>query len=112
MKRHNQKSSSKQFKEDLCVKEDGYHWLNDAEFKRKYQVSRITLNRITLQSSIMKVLTKVPEVQIKSLSNISDWDRSSDISVVGKMSGILISVVEEDRRIFNITVGGICSTVV
>ena len=60
----------------------------------------------------MKFLPKVPEVQIKSMSNINDWDRSSDSSVVVKMNGILISIVEEDRRIFNVTVGGICSTVV
>ena len=47
MKRHSRKSLLKQFKKDLCVNEDGSHWLNDAEFKRKYRVSRMTLDRRT-----------------------------------------------------------------
>ena len=34
------KSPAKIFKDDLRVKEDGTHWLNDDEFKRKYRMSR------------------------------------------------------------------------
>ena len=36
-----------QFEKDLEVKEDGTSWLNDEEFKRKYRVSRVTLDKIT-----------------------------------------------------------------
>lgn len=35
------------FEDDLRVCEDGSHWLNDAEFKRKYRVSREVLDKIT-----------------------------------------------------------------
>jgi hypothetical protein len=39
----------KQFEEDLHDTEDGSHWLNDDEFKRKYRVTCQTLdkNKIT-----------------------------------------------------------------
>jgi hypothetical protein len=47
MKRHNRKSSSKEFEEDLHVNEDGSHWLNDAVFKRNFQVSWKALDKIT-----------------------------------------------------------------
>ena len=58
MKRHNLKSSSKQSEEDLCVNEDGSHWLNDAEFKRKYWVSWIMLDRITTAIKHIEVSAK------------------------------------------------------
>jgi len=58
MKRHNWKSSSKQFEEDLCVNEDGSHWLNNAEFKRKYQISRMTYDRITTAIKHNEVFAK------------------------------------------------------
>jgi len=58
MKGHNQKSLSKQFEEDLLVNEDGPHWLNDAEFKRKYRVSRMTLDRITTATIHNEVFAK------------------------------------------------------
>jgi hypothetical protein len=69
MKRHSRKSSLKQFEGDLHVNEDGSHWLNDAEFKRKYQVSRMMLDRIMTAIEHNEVLLKVQEVQNKSLSN-------------------------------------------
>jgi hypothetical protein len=34
------------FEDDLRVSEDGTHWLNDFEFKRKYRWSRDALDRI------------------------------------------------------------------
>jgi hypothetical protein len=37
----------KTFEDDLHVNEDGSHWLNDAEFKRKYRCTRATLDKIT-----------------------------------------------------------------
>ena len=38
---------TQQFEEDLKVKDDGSQWLNDSEFKRKYRMSRQTLDKVT-----------------------------------------------------------------
>ena len=49
LKRHRRKSTlnTSIFEDDLRVCEDGTHWMNDVEFKRKYRVSRPTLDKIT-----------------------------------------------------------------
>ena len=49
MKRFWRKSSLNTtiFEDDLRVCEDGSHWMNEDEFKRKYRVSRETLDKIT-----------------------------------------------------------------
>ena len=72
----------------------------------------MTLDRIMTAIKHNEVFAKGARGPNQTLSNINDWDRSSDSSVVVAMNGILISVVEEDRRVFNINVGGICSMVV
>lgn len=41
------RSEHNEFEEDLRVSDDGSHWLNDEEFKRRYRVSRESLDRIT-----------------------------------------------------------------
>ena len=105
MKRHNWKFSSKQFKEDLCVNEDVSHWLNGAEFKRKYWVSWMTYDRITSAIEHNEVFVKGARGP-KQIHVKHQWlGRSSGGSVVVEMNGILISFVEEDRRMFNATVG-------
>ncbi len=38
---------TQQFEEDLLEKKDGSQWLNDSEFKRKYRMSRQTLDKVT-----------------------------------------------------------------
>jgi hypothetical protein len=37
----------KTFEDDLRVNEDGSHWLNESEFKKKYRCTRATLDKIT-----------------------------------------------------------------
>eukprot|EP00804_Cyclotella_cryptica_P020793 CCRYP_016619-RA/>CCRYP_016619-RA protein AED:0.48 eAED:0.48 QI:0/-1/0/1/-1/0/1/0/91 len=46
-KRQLRKSMTQQFEEDLLVNEHGSLWLNDSEFKMKYQMSRQTLDKVT-----------------------------------------------------------------
>ncbi len=41
------KSVSETFEDGLRVNEDGSHWLNDSEFKKKYRCTRATLDKIT-----------------------------------------------------------------
>ena len=47
LSRNSRRAALKSFEEDLCVEEDGRHWLSDAEFKRKYRCTRETLDKIT-----------------------------------------------------------------
>ena len=46
------------FEEDLRLSEDGSHWLNDLEFKRKYRCSRDTLDRIVEEIKTHDVFKK------------------------------------------------------
>lgn len=36
-----------QFEEDLHENKDGFHWLHDAEFRKKYRVTKKMLNKRT-----------------------------------------------------------------
>jgi hypothetical protein len=46
-RKHRKSSLESIFDDDLSKSEDGTHWLNELEFKRKYRCSRDALDRIT-----------------------------------------------------------------
>lgn len=59
------------FEDDLCLNEDGLHWLNDTKFKRKYSCLREMLDKTTAIIEKNEVLLKALVVPNEFLLNIS-----------------------------------------